>query len=114
MISLILIFIYSSGAASQDLATIRAPDTCGTQYSKHIHSLRKRQALLNLSNRLRRVQTLRTRPAAVQDGVAPVQAHAVVELIQPLTGRFIARVGDPAVGLEEDGRAEVLLAVPPV
>jgi hypothetical protein len=91
MISLILIFIYSSGAYySQDLATIRAPDTHGTQYSKHIHSLRKRQALLNLSDRLRRVQTLRTRPAAVQDGVAPVQAHAVVEGFFALGGAFVA------------------------
>jgi hypothetical protein len=90
MISLILIFIYSSGAASQDLATIRAPDTCGTQYSKQIHSLRKRQALLNLSDRLRGVQSLRTRPAAVQDGVAPVQAHAVVEGFFALGGAFVA------------------------
>jgi hypothetical protein len=90
MISLILIFIYSSGAPSQDLATIRAPDTRGTQYSKHIHSLRKRQALLNLSNRLRRVQTLRTRPAAVEDSVASVQAHAVVEGFFALGGAFVA------------------------
>ena len=109
MISLILIFIYSSGATSQDLATIRAPHTIGsiciTQYTvlqTHPTSsipLRKRQALLDLSDRLRGVQSLRTRPAAVQDSVASVQAHAVVERFFAFGGAFITRVVEPSIGL---------------
>jgi len=76
--------------------------------------LRERHALLDLRDRQRRVQTLRARPAAVQNGVASVQAHAVVEGVLALVGLFITRVGDPAVGLHEDCGSEVLFAVPPV
>lgn len=46
--------------------------------------------------------------------MASIQAHAVVEGLLPLGGALVARVVEPAVGLQEDGRAEVLLAVPPV
>jgi len=46
--------------------------------------------------------------------VATVQAHAVVEAVHALCGLLVTRVGDPAVRLHEHGRAEVLLAVPPV
>lgn len=46
--------------------------------------------------------------------MASVQAHAVVQRILALSFLFISRVGYPAVGLEEDSRAEVLLLIPPV
>lgn len=46
--------------------------------------------------------------------MAAVQAHAVVELVLALVLLLVARVGDPAVALHEDGGAEVLLRVPPV
>ena len=54
-------------------------------------------ALLDLSNGKSRVETLRASPAAVQDGVAAVQAHAVVEAVHTLRGPLVTRVGDPAV-----------------
>lgn len=77
-------------------------------------NLSESHALLNLGNGERRVKTLGAGPAAVEDSVAAVQAHAVVEAVHALSGLLVARVGNPAVGLHEDGGAEVLLAVPPV
>jgi hypothetical protein len=53
-------------------------------------------------------------PRAVENGVASVQAHAVVEGVLALGLLLVTRVGDPAVRLEENGRSEVLLLVPPV
>ena len=46
--------------------------------------------------------------------MAPVQAHAVVQHLSPLGLVLVAGIGEPAVGLQEDGGAEVLFAVPPV
>lgn len=46
--------------------------------------------------------------------MATVQAHGVVEGSLALGLLLIARVGKPAVGLEEDGGSQVLLRVPPV
>jgi hypothetical protein len=71
-------------------------------------------ALLDLGDGESRVKALGAGPAAVQDSVATVQAHAVVEAVHALCGLLVTRVGDPAVRLHEHGRAEVLLAVPPV
>jgi hypothetical protein len=78
------------------------------------HRLSERHALLDLSNGQSRVQALGASPAAVQDGVATVQAHAVVEAVHTLSSFLVTRVGDPAVRLHKHGRTEVLLAVPPV
>lgn len=74
----------------------------------------KRHRLLNLRNRLAGIQPLRARPRAVQNRVTPVQTHAVVEHLLALRFVLVAGVGEPAVGLEEDGGAEVFFAVPPV
>lgn len=46
--------------------------------------------------------------------MATVDAHAVVEGRLALLGLLVTRVGQPAVGLQKHGRAEVLLRVPPV
>lgn len=46
--------------------------------------------------------------------MAAVQAHAVVEHLLALGVALVARVVEPAVRLQQDRRAEVLLAVPPV
>ena len=46
--------------------------------------------------------------------MAPVQTHAVVQHLSPLGLVLVAGIGEPAVGLQEDGGAEVLFAVPPV
>lgn len=80
-------------------------------YTRH---LSESHALLDLGNGEGRVETLGASPAAVQDGVAAVQAHAVVQAVHALCSLLVTRVGNPAIGLHEDGGAEVLLAVPPV
>lgn len=54
-------------------------------------------ALLDLGNGESRVEALGAGPAAVQDSVATVQAHAVVEAVHPLGGPLVTGVGDPAV-----------------
>ena len=46
--------------------------------------------------------------------MAAVQAHGVVKGGLALSLALVARVDQPAVGLEQDGGAEVLLRVPPV
>ena len=46
--------------------------------------------------------------------MAPVQTHTIVERILALCCPLVARVRDPPVRLQQDGRAEVLFAVPPV
>lgn len=77
-------------------------------------STSKGHILLDLLDRLGRVQALGTRSRAVEDGVASVQAHAVVEHLASLGVALVAGVVEPAVRLQEDGRTQVLLAVPPV
>lgn len=74
----------------------------------------KSHHLLNLRNRLPRIQPLGTSPRAIQNSMAPIQTHAIIQRRLPLTLVFIPAVGEPAVGLQQDGGAEVLLAVPPV
>jgi hypothetical protein len=46
--------------------------------------------------------------------VAAVEGHGVIEGVLAGGGSLVTRVGDPAVGLEKNGGAEVLLRVPPV
>ena len=70
--------------------------------------------LLDLGDGAGGVQTLGAGSCAVQDGVAAVDGHAVVNGVLALSGLLVTRVGEPAVGLEENGGTEVLLAVPPV
>ncbi len=77
-------------------------------------SASKRHVLLDLLDGLGRIQALGTRPRAVEDGVTPVQTHAVVEHLLSLRVALVARVVEPAVGLQQDGWTEVLLAIPPV
>ena len=72
------------------------------------------QLLPNLGDGQAGVQALGACPRAVQDRVAPVQAHGVVEGGLALLLVFVSRVDNPAVRLEEDGGPQVLLGVPPV
>lgn len=75
---------------------------------------RKRHLLLDLRDRLARVQALGADPGAVEDGVTSVQTHAVVQHFFALGLVLVAGVGEPAVGCQQDGGAEVFFAVPPV
>lgn len=74
----------------------------------------KSHLLLNLGNGLARIETLGAGLCAVKDGVASVQAHVVLEVGLALGGALIARVGEPAIRLEQDSGAKILLGVPPV
>lgn len=72
------------------------------------------QHLLGLGNRATGVQTLGASPCAVENGVASVNGHAVVEICLALGGALVTGIGQPPVRLEQDSGTEVLLAVPPV
>lgn len=71
-------------------------------------------ALLDLGNREAGVEALGACPGAVENGVAAVQAHRVVEGVLALGSPLVTGIDQPAVRLEQDGGAEVLLRVPPV
>ena len=50
----------------------------------------------------------------VEDSVAAIQTHFVLKLLLTVCFVGIPRVSNPAVGLHESGRAEVLVLIPPV
>src|ERR1700751_2566868 len=68
---------------------------------------------LDLADRLRRVQPLRADVDAVHDRVAAEQAVRILEVVEALAGRLVAAVGEEAVGLQQAGRADELVRVPP-
>ena len=75
---------------------------------------RKSHALLDLLNSLAGVQALGTCPTAVHNGMAPIQTHAIIEHGLSFLCVFIPRIYQPAIALEEHGRAEVFFGIPPV
>ena len=68
---------------------------------------------LDLADRLGRIQALRTDVDAVHDGVATEQAVRVFQVVQAAAGGFVAAVRDEAVGLQQAGRADELVRIPP-
>ncbi len=60
------------------------------------------------------VQTLWTGLGAVHNRVAAIELERVFERVEAFIGCVITAVGDPAIGLEEDGGAEEFIAVPPI
>merc|ERR1719180_465187 len=72
------------------------------------------QQLLDLSDGLAGVKTLGAGLGAVHDGVASVDREGVPQLVQPGCLLFVPGINDPAVGLHEDCRAQVLVSIPPV
>lgn len=70
--------------------------------------------LLDLGNGVAGVKTLGARSRAVENRVASIQAHRVVEGVLSLGLPLVTGVDDPSVGLEENGGSQVLLGVPPV
>ncbi len=69
--------------------------------------------VLDLADRLRRVEPLRAHVDAVHDRVAAEQPVRVLEVVEALVDRLVARVGDEAVGGEQPGRTDELVRVPP-
>src|SRR3954452_5513685 len=72
------------------------------------------EQLLGLGDRLGGVEALGADVGAVHDRVAAVEAERVLELVEALAGIFVAAVGEPAIGLQEDRRPEELVRIPPV
>ena len=69
---------------------------------------------LDVRDRLGRVEALGAGLGAVHDRVAAIKAERVLEIVEPVAPRFVARIDEPAVGLEQDRRAKVAVAGPPV
>src|SRR5262245_40195413 len=70
--------------------------------------------LLDLRNRLRGIQSLRTGLRAIHDGVAAIETEWILEIVEALARRLVAAVGDPAIRLQQDCRTEIPVAVPPI
>src|SRR5712675_1949209 len=70
--------------------------------------------LLDLGDRLGGVEALRAGLGAVHDGMAPVEPERILEVVEALAGRLVARILDPAMRLQERGGTEKALGVPPV
>lgn len=108
------IFLHKSQSPHPPTSTLQKIPLQVTTFTPFSHPHLESQLLLDLRNRQTRVQALGARPRAVHDGVAAVDAHGVIERSLALHLLLVTRVGEPAVGLEQDGGAEVLLRVPPV
>lgn len=70
--------------------------------------------LFDLGNGLGRVKSLGTYSGAVHDRMTPVQTHRVFQHRLAFLLALVPRIGQPAIGLQQHGRTEVLFGVPPV
>src|SRR6185369_16014735 len=70
--------------------------------------------LLGFRDRFRWIQPLGTDIRAIHDRVTAIEAEWIFEAVEPLAGGFVAAVGEPAIGLQQDGRSEEAILVPPV
>ena len=55
---------------------------------------------------LGRVEVLWAGLGAIHDGVAPVEAERIFQIVGPFSGGFVARIDDPALSLQQRRRAE--------
>ena len=70
--------------------------------------------LLQMLKSCSRVESLGAGKRAEADLVALAQLHVSAKHLESLLGELITGVNDPAVGLHEDSRAQVVLRMPPV
>ena len=70
--------------------------------------------MLNLMNRSSRIQVLRASMRAIHNGMASIQLIRIIQTLQSLLGHLITRIRDPPIRLLQDGRSQVLIAMPPV
>jgi hypothetical protein len=73
-----------------------------------------RDPFLDFCDSLAGIESLWTSAGAVQNGVAPIKAERIFKSIESPASRFVAAVGQPAPRLQEDGRSQEAIAVPPV
>ena len=71
-------------------------------------------SVLKLVDGTTRVKILGTSIGTVHNGVATIELVGIVQILQTFFGHFITRIGNPTVGLLEDGRTQVLVGMPPV
>lgn len=71
--------------------------------------LRECHLFLDLGDSLAGVQALGAGTGAVEDGVAAVQAHVVLQVGTTLGTALVSGVGQPSVRLEQNSRSEIFL-----
>jgi len=76
--------------------------------------LLRTKLLLNIRNRLPRIQMLRTNLRTVHNSMTPVQFERIVQLVQPFLRKLIPRILDPPVRLHEHRWSQILIGIPPV
>ena len=69
--------------------------------------------LLDLADGKGWIQALRADIGAIHDRTAAEQAVRILEVVESFAGRLIAAVDQEAVSLQQPGRADVLVRVPP-
>src|SRR3954449_7178755 len=69
---------------------------------------------LDLGDGLGGVEALGAGLGAIHDGMAAVEPERVLEIVEAVPGRLVAAVLQPAVGLQQRGRTEEALTVPPI
>ena len=70
--------------------------------------------LLDFGNGLGRVEALRADLGAIHNGVTAIEFERVIERIEAFFGLIIARIRQPAIGLQECGRPKILVLIPPI
>src|SRR6202035_32759 len=51
---------------------------------------------------------------AIHDRVAAIEPERVFERVEAIAGLLVAAIGKPAIGLQQNRRPEIALAVPPI
>ena len=69
---------------------------------------------LQMSKSGARIEALGAGQGAEADLIALAEFHVAAKHLKTLLGVLVTRVNDPAISLHKDGRAEVVLRVPPV
>src|SRR5215472_17787057 len=72
------------------------------------------QHRLDFGDGLGRIETFGASLGAIENGVAAIQSKRVFKIIEPRSGRFVAAVDDPTARLQQRGRPEIAIAVPPI
>ena len=70
--------------------------------------------VLDVRNSLGWVQTLGANLRAVHNGVATIELERVFKVIEAFASAFVAAVDQPAIGLQERGRPEIFVTIPPI
>ena len=50
----------------------------------------------------------------IQDRMAPIEPERIFKIVEPRAGRFISAVLHPAVGLQQCGRSQISIRIPPI